>query len=221
MRPGLAPLAAAAVALLACTNDRLQERGDEPAAAPVPVAEFPASYDAGNVAGGPGKGRTYGVGRAASRAEIDRWNTDVGPDGAELPAGRGDVRTGAAIYAAKCAMCHGRAGEGIPPAFPTLVGRDSTAEGFRFASDPRLVKTIGNYWPNATTVFDYVRRAMPLTQPGSLTNDEVYALTAWLLAANKVIPEQAVLDARALRAVRMPYADRFVPDDRRGGTEVK
>jgi hypothetical protein len=90
-----------------------------------------------------------------------------------------------------------------------------------FATNDKLTKTIGNYWPYATTVFDYVRRAMPHTQPGSLTNDEVYSLTAWLLAANQVIPAHATLDAASLRAVKMPYVDRFVPDDRRGGREVR
>ena len=83
------------------------------------------------------------------------------------------------------------------------------------------MRTIGNYWPYATTVFDYVRRAMPHTQPGSLTNDEVYALTAYLLAANQVIPMNSTLDAATLRAVKMPYVDRFVRDDRRGGHEVR
>ena len=118
-------------------------------------------------------------------------------------------------------MCHNKAGEGMPPVYPALIGRDPKAEGFHFASDPKLVKTIGNYWPHATTVFDYVRRAMPFTAPGSLSNDEVYALTAFLLAANKVIPAGATLDAQSLRRVKMPYADKFVPDDRRGGAEVR
>jgi cytochrome c len=83
------------------------------------------------------------------------------------------------------------------------------------------VKTVGNYWSHATTLVDYIRRAMPLTAPGSLTNDEVYALSAYLLAANEVIAKDAVLDAAAVMAVRMPARDRFVPDDRRGGPEVK
>jgi cytochrome c len=108
-------------------------------------------------------------------------------------------------------MCHGAKGEGIAP-FPALIGRQENAEGFRFASDPKLVRTIGNYWSHATTLFDYIKRAMPLTAPGSLTDDQVYAL-----AANKVIAADAALDAESLRAVEMPYADRFVPDDRRAG----
>jgi cytochrome c len=131
------------------------------------------------------------------------------------------VATGAAVYKAKCANCHGPAGEGVPPAYPALVGRDPKAENFAFATDPKLTRTIGNYWPYATTVFDYVRRAMPHTQPGSLTDDEVYALTAWLLAANQVIPMNTTLDAKTLSGVRMPYVDRFVRDDRKGGREVR
>jgi S-disulfanyl-L-cysteine oxidoreductase SoxD len=215
------PLGAAAV-VAACT------RG-EPARVPMrsgtnavtTAATTFASYDAGVVAGGPGSGQHYGFGRRPSRAEVAAWNTDVGPDGRELPPGRGTAAEGAALYQAKCAMCHNTNGQGMAPAYPALIGRDPKAEGFHFAADPRLVKTIGNYWPYATTVFDYVRRAMPYNAPGSLSNDQVYALTAFLLAANKVMPADATLDAKALRAVKMPYADRFVPDDRHGGPAVR
>ncbi|HEX4935182.1 MAG TPA: cytochrome c [Gemmatimonadaceae bacterium] len=180
-----------------------------------------ADLDAGAVPGGPGAGKRYGLGARAGSGDVAKWDTDVGPDGAELPPGRGSVADGQRLYLAQCMMCHNKNGEGLPPLYPALIGRDPKAEGFHFASDPKLVKTIGNYWPNATTVFDYVKRAMPLTAPGSLTNDQVYALTAFLLAANEVIPKDAVLDAKALRAVTMPYADKFVPDDRKGGPEVK
>ena len=164
--------------------------------------------------------RNYAIGRAATPAEIANWSTEVGPDGAELPAGTGNVESGAAIYAAKCASCHGPKGEGLAP-YPALIGRDPKGENFVFASDWKITRTIGNYWPYATTVFDYVRRAMPLTQPGSLSNDEVYSLTAYLLAANQVIPMNSTLDAAKLRAVKMPYVDRFVRDDRKGGHEVR
>jgi cytochrome c len=163
----------------------------------------------------------YGLGRVATADEAATWRTEIGPDGAGLPPGSGSVAAGAAVYKAKCATCHGANGEGVAPAYPALVGRDPKAENFVFATDPKLVHTIGNYWPYATTVFDYVRRAMPHAQPGSLTNDEVYAVTAWLLAANQVIPMNTTLDAKTLRAVRMPYVDRFVRDDRRGGHEVR
>jgi cytochrome c len=107
------------------------------------------------------------------------------------------------------------------PTYPRLVGRDSAAEGFRFGTNPRLVRTIGNYWPYASTVFDYVRRAMPLQAPGSLSNDEVYAVTAYLLAGNQIIAPTATLDSAKLVNIKMPYADRFVPDNRRGGREVR
>jgi cytochrome c len=165
--------------------------------------------------------RHYALGRAATPAEIEKWHTDVGPDGAELPPGSGTPSAGAEIFKAKCASCHGPNGEGMPPAYPALIGRDPKGEGFAFSTDWKITRTIGNYWPQATTIFDYVRRAMPHTQPGSLSNDEVYSLTAYLLAANKVIPMDATLDANALRAVRMPARDRFVRDDRKGGREVR
>ena len=107
------------------------------------------------------------------------------------------------------------------PPYPRLVGRDSATEGFRFGTNPRLVRTIGNYWPYASTVFDYVRRAMPLQAPGSLSDDDVYAVTAYLLAANQIIAPTGTLDSAKLVNIKMPYADRFVRDDRRGGREVR
>jgi cytochrome c len=167
----------------------------------------------------PPSGR-YDLGRAATAGEVAALDIAIGPDGAELPAGKGSVSQGAMVYGAKCASCHGVRGEGIAPAYPKLVGREPR-DGFPFGRDPALVKTVGNYWPYATTIFDYVRRAMPFLQPGSLTNDEVYAVTAWLLAQNEIIKSDAVLDAESLKAVRMPARDRFVRDDRKGGAEVR
>ncbi len=163
----------------------------------------------------------YGLGRAATVAEIAAIDIDVTPAGHGLPAGHGSAADGAALFQQKCAMCHGAAGAGMPPAFPALIGRDPKGEGFPFAKDWKTTKTIGNYWPYATAVFDYVRRAMPHTAPGSLTNDETYALTAYLLSANQVIPATAVLDSASLVQVKMPYRDRFVNDDRHGGAVVK
>lgn len=125
------------------------------------------------------------------------------------------------LYAQQCASCHGDRGEGKPPLYPALVGRDPRWENFVFGKDPGATRTIGNYWPYATTVFDYVRRAMPLTAPGSLTNDQVYAITAYLLAANAVVAADATLDSASLARVKMPYADKFVRDNRHGGHEVK
>ncbi len=159
----------------------------------------------------------FDLGQPVDSARLATMDRDIGPDGAGLPAGRGTVAEGATLYGTQCAQCHGARGEGMEPAFPRLLGRDPSAEGFRFANDPKLAHSIGNYWSHATTLFDYIRRAMPHASPGSLTDDQVYALTAWLLAQDDVIADDATLDAAALRAVTMPYADRFVADDRRPG----
>ncbi len=196
-----------AFAIVGCSRDS--------GSSSTPGSVTPASVTAGEPA------RHYGLGRAATAAEVTAHDIDVGPDGEGLPAGSGSAQQGEVLYRLKCAMCHGPTGAGMPPAFPAIIGRDPKAEGFTFAMDPKLTRTIGNYWPNATTVFDYVRRAMPLLQPGSLTNDDVYALTAYLLAANQVVPMTATLDAASLAQVKMPHADKFVTDNRRGGREVK
>ncbi|MBI3792178.1 MAG: cytochrome c [Gemmatimonadetes bacterium] len=171
--------------------------------------------------GGPPPGQHFELGRAATPAEVAALDLDVNPAGAGLPAGRGSASDGAKVYARACASCHGPNGEGIAPLYPQLVGRDPAGETFDFAKDPRIARTIGNYWPYATTVFDYIRRAMPQTAPGSLSADDTYAVTAYLLAANKVIGAEAVLDSAALVNVKMPARDRFVRDDRRGGHEVR
>lgn len=163
---------------------------------------------------------TLGIGRAATQAEIALLDIDVMPDGTGLPPGRGTADTGAAIFAAKCAPCHGSEGEGTEAAL-ALVGR-LPGDEFPFGdTDPRPARTIGNYWPYATTVFDYVRRAMPYDRPGSLTDGEVYALTAWLLWKNGLIDETFVMDAETLPAVVMPARDRFVRDDREASVRVR
>lgn len=215
MRASFSGIAVAALVLAAC-GERAGPPGGavSTADAATPAATF-TDYDAGAVPGGPGAGKRYGLGTAAARTHVAAMDRDIGPEGVELPAGRGTVAEGAELYRTQCAMCHGQKGEGMLPAFPTLVGRDPKAEGFAFANDPKLEHTIGNYWSHATTLFDYIRRAMPLLAPGSLTDDQVYALTAYLLAVNDVIPDSTTLDAAGLRAVKMPYADRFVPDDRK------
>ena len=161
----------------------------------------------------------FALGRAASAAEIAAVDLDVGLSGEGLPTGRGDAVHGEQIFRDKCAVCHGARGEGIPPN-PALIGREPR-EGFPFATDLKAQRTIGNFWPYATTLFDYVRRAMPLANPGTLTNDDLYSVTAYLLAANDVLPAGAILDSASLVAVRMPARDRFVRDDRKGGKEVK
>jgi mono/diheme cytochrome c family protein len=158
----------------------------------------------------------FGLGRAAGAAEIASLDIDVSPTGAGLPAGSGTPEQGATIFAATCASCHGANGQGMPPAYPQLVGGPQGA--FNFATDFKIPRTIGNYWPYATTVFDYVRRAMPLTAPGSLTPDQTYAVTAYLLNREGLLPAGATLDARSLPAIQMPARSHFVPDDRRGST---
>lgn len=218
---GLTGCLAAAVFAVGCSGASSGEGGAtaEASAAHLPPATF-AQYQPGGVPGGPGGDGSYAVGAPAPDSLIASWDTDIGPDGAELPPGRGTVADGEKLFATACASCHGVGGVGGIAPNPALVGRDSAAEGFRFASDPSLTKTIGNYWPYATTLFDYIRRAMPQATPGTLSDDQVYALTAYLLAANQVIPKGTTLDAAALRKVKMPYRDRFVPDDRPGGPGV-
>ena len=222
MRTSLIMRVIAASALIAC-------RGGNSAAAPAAaaanggdaaIATF-ADYDAGVVPGGPGATKRYALGRSTAASILAKMNVDVGGEGTELPVGRGTVAEGATLYAAQCASCHGKAGEGIAPVYPALIGRDPKAENFVFATDLKLPHTIGNYWPYAPPLFDYIKRAMPLTAPGSLSDDQVYALTAYLLAANQVIAESTVLDATTLRNVRMPYLDRFIPDDRKPGRVAK
>jgi S-disulfanyl-L-cysteine oxidoreductase SoxD len=154
---------------------------------------------------------SFGIGRPATPAEIAALDIDVGPDGAGLPPGRGTSADGAPIYAARCAGCHGKTGKEGPN--DVLVGR-VPGDAFPFARDPRTPKTIGSYWPYATTAFDYIRRAMPPDAPGSLENNEVYGLVAYLLFLNELIPADAVIDASSLPKVTMPARVHFVPDTR-------
>jgi S-disulfanyl-L-cysteine oxidoreductase SoxD len=144
----------------------------------------------------------YGFGRPATPHEIKGWDIDVSPSGAGLPPGRGDVKQGEAIYASKCAACHGVHGEGKP--MPRLVG------GLGTLRDKKPVKTVGSYWPYATTLFDYARRAMPLDAPQSLTPDEVYAVSAYVLYLNGIVPQDMTLDAATLPKIKMPNRDGFV-----------
>jgi cytochrome c len=161
----------------------------------------------------------YGIGQPAPADEIAAWDLDVNPAGDGLPRGSGTQASGRAVWAAKCAVCHGNRGEGNEQ-FPRLVGREPE-EGFPFGRQLRHVRTVGNYWPYATTLYDYIRRAMPPTRPGSLTPDEIYGVVAWLLVENRIVPPDAVIDARTLSQVRMPAAGRFVDDDRTGGKEFR
>lgn len=148
-----------------------------------------------------------GLGRPAQPDEIQRENIDVRPDGQGLPAGGGAPADGAPIFAAKCGGCHGSNGEGTGSG-PRLVDPTPFQAG---VNQP----TIGNYWPYATTVWDYIHRAMPFSAPGSLSNDEVYALTAYILAQNAVISADERMDARSLPAVKMPNQPSFTAPDPR------
>jgi len=160
----------------------------------------------------------FSFGRPATADEIAAWDVDVRPDGVGLPPGGGAPSQGAAIYAHKCAACHGRTGTEGP--FDRLVGREPR-QGFPFGRDPSVVKTVGNYWPFATTLYDYVNRAMPLDAPGSLTPDEVYSLVAFLLWRNEIISDAEVMNAQTLPRVLMPARDRFVPDNRLSTAQAK
>jgi len=147
-------------------------------------------------------GRTPSHGVAVSAAEIARWDISIPPNGAGLPGGGGDAKQGEAVYVAQCLACHGPKGVG-KPADPLVGGAGSLATG-------KPMRTVGSYWPYATTLFDYTRRAMPLNKPLSLTNDEVYAVTAYVLYLNGIIGENAQMNAQTLPQVKMPNRDGFV-----------
>jgi cytochrome c len=152
----------------------------------------------------------YEFGRPATAEDIRAWSIEVMPDGRGLPAGRGTAADGATTYARSCAACHGATGVEGP--FMPLVGREPR-EGFPFGRDPVARRTVGNYWPYATTLFDYLRRAMPLDAPGSLAADDVYGLVAYLLWRNEIIADTAAMDAASLPRVVMPARGRFVSDE--------
>jgi S-disulfanyl-L-cysteine oxidoreductase SoxD len=156
----------------------------------------------------------FSLGHAPNADSLAAIDIDVSPNGAGLPAGSGTPEEGATVFAASCASCHGANGEGKPP-YPQLLGgpRGATVD---FSADAKIPRTIGNYWPYATTVYDYIRRAMPLTAPGSLSADQTYAVTAFLLNREGILPAGTRLDARGLAAIRMPALSRFVRDDRTG-----
>lgn len=144
------------------------------------------------------------LGVPATAAEVAAWDISIQPDGRGLPAGSGNAGSGQSVFAEKCVVCHNEAGKGGP--FDRLAG----GEGSLATSTP--VRTVGSFWPYATTIFDYIRRAMPLMAPQSLTNDEVYSLTAYLLFLNGVIEERENMDATTLAKVKMPNRDGFVVD---------
>jgi mono/diheme cytochrome c family protein len=140
---------------------------------------------------------TPGLGQKISETDLKLWDISIGPDGVGLPDGSGTATQGAAVYAQKCEVCHGKDGHG---------GRNSV-----LAPEPgKTARTMANYVPHSTTIFDFVRRAMPWPQPKSLTSDEVYAVTAYILALNKIIGENDMMNKETLPKVHMPNRDGFV-----------
>jgi mono/diheme cytochrome c family protein len=154
-------------------------------------------------------GMPYGFGSTPSPAELAQFVSPL-PDGRGLPPGAGTVAQGKVVYAQQCEACHGAQLQG--GAGDRLIG----GRGSLVNADPKKapVKTVESYWPYATTLFDYVKRSMPLNAPGSLTNDQVYAVTAYILAQAKIVPPDAVIDAGNLAKVAMPNRDGFIPDHR-------
>jgi mono/diheme cytochrome c family protein len=146
---------------------------------------------------------TYKVGRPPTEAELRAWDNVVGTDGKELPPGSGTAKDGARVYAARCSFCHGATGTEGPA--PRLIG------GVDSLSTRAPVLTVGSFWPYATTVWDYINRSMPQGAEGSLTPDQVYAVTAYLLYKNDIIKETDVLDAKSLLKVQMPNRNGFYP----------
>ena len=147
------------------------------------------------------------VGRTPTKEEIQAWDIGVGPDGKGLPPGQGTAKEGAPIFAAKCAACHGADGKGAAIG-PRLTGAKAD---FETLTTVRPVRSVGGYWPYATTVWDFINRAMPRGQSGTLTPNEVYAVTAFILAKNDIIKEDDVMDAKTLPKVQMPNRNGFVP----------
>ena len=200
----LAMLALASLLLFgACTDDNSGDNGAEPTVraaqgtARSGTATPRALSDADRMA------LQANIGSSVDQSVLDRIDIDVRPDGAGLPDGRGTVQAGQQLYASMCAACHGidgKAGTGFVG--PALVGAPGPWK-------PGMPKTIGSYWPYSTTVYDYIRRAMPFNAPGSLTDEQVYAVTAWLLNQSQIIPADAEMNRDSLPKVQMPNRDNF------------
>lgn len=165
----------------------------EPEPAPAPEPEpAPRPRDVGP-----------GLGVVATPEQVARVNISISPDGRNLPLGQGTVAEGAIVFAANCVACHGEAGAG-GEGLVQLTG------GIGTLTSTRPVKTVASFWPHASTVFDYIRRAMPLNAPQTLTDEEVYAVTAYLLSIDEIVPADATLDATTLPLIEMPNRDGFV-----------
>jgi cytochrome c len=149
---------------------------------------------------------TYGLGRTPTAEEIKAWDITIPPDGKGLPSGSGTAALGKAIYEDRCASCHGE--RGADGKYDRLVGGRGTL------NTDKPVKTVGSFWPYATTLWSYINRSQPFDEPGSLTHDQVYAVTAYLLFLNRIVGEHDVMDASTLPRVQMPNRDGFVPDPR-------
>ncbi len=150
---------------------------------------------------------TYQLGRPPTPEEVRAWDISIGPAGTELPAGSGTAKLGAPIYARKCAVCHGATGREVMPAGPRvpLVGGEGTH------ATPNPVRSVGSYWAFATTIWDVINRAMPVGNQGTLTPEEVYALSALVLYWNGIIEETDVIDATTLPKIEMPNRNGFIP----------
>jgi len=149
----------------------------------------------------------YGIGKPATAEEIAGWDIDIRPDGMGLPPGSGSVEDGEMLYEEKCASCHGTFGEGVGR-YPVLAGGEGTL------TDERPDRTVGSYWPYASTLWDYIHRAMPFPQPQSLSDDEVYAITAYVLNLNDIVDDDFVLTQDNFASIEMPNKDGFYFDDR-------
>ena len=178
-------------------------------AAPPGMATPPTDPDEGSFGVPAHAPARFAFGEEATAARVAAWDVDVKPDGEGLPPGSGSVSDGEAVYTLYCVACHGATGVEGPN--DRLVGGEWPEGG-----DPSG-RTVGSYWPYATTLYDYIRRAMPQLTPGILTPDQTYGVIAYILHLNGIVEEDAVLDAASLAAVEMPARDRFVTDDRTGG----
>lgn len=157
----------------------------------------------------------FGLGTPALPEQIKAWDIDVRPDGAGLPPGQGTVSRGEKLYADQCGACHGEKGQNPTQGFDRLVGGKGTL------ATAKPVQTVGSYWPYATTLYDYVNRAMPFTMPNSLSPDEVYSIVAYVLYLNDIVPKDTVMNAEELKKVKMPNANGFIPDARPDTDDLK
>jgi cytochrome c len=158
------------------------------------------------LAAGPAHSHKYELGQPATPQQVAGWHIDIAPDGKNLPPGSGTVLEGKKIFDSSCASCHGAKGEG------GIGDRLQGGQGTLATAKP--IKTVGSYWPYATTLYDYIRRAMPMNAPESLSDSQVYAVSAYVLYLNGLVKEDSTLDAKSLMAVKMPNRHGFIGDPR-------